>query len=56
MQSAKLRMVTLSNGMIAAWFPDQPFDGKLWCPDGDLSQIVRHMYQRRLNKQVRRSL
>ena len=57
MQTFKLRMaMSVANGWIAAWFPGEEMDGKLF-RSSDFSEaattIPRYMYMRRLRKQVK---
>lgn len=50
MQTTKLRLSHLVNrGVICAWFPEDPLDGKLF-HGSDVAFVVRYMYERRLRK------
>lgn len=51
MQTTKLRMTVLAHrGVICAWFPDAPMDGKLF-HGGTVAEIAKYMYRRRVRKQ-----
>lgn len=51
-QTTKLRVSVMPHrDRIAAWFPDDELDGKLF-QGTDVPEITRYMYERRLRKQT----
>ncbi|ABR10599.1 BcepNY3gp64 [Burkholderia phage BcepNY3] len=54
LQVPKLRVCVMPHrNRIAAWFPDQPLDGKLFVGN-DTRLTVQYMYGRRLRKLTQR--
>lgn len=51
MQTVKLRLTVNPRGWIAAWFPGQELDGKLFWGTAP-SDVIEFMYRRRLRKQI----